>query len=364
MSAVEQVLSVVGARPHFVKAAPLSRALDRAGIAEVLVHTGQHYDRPLSGLLFEQLSLKEPDHHLAIGSGRHGEQTGRMLDALDLLITDVAPDAVVVYGDTNSTLAGALAASKLHVPVAHVEAGLRSFNRRMPEEINRVVCDHLSDWLFAPTRVAVENLAAEGITEGVHEVGDVMADAHALFSAAVDGGPPNVVPGITEAPFALATIHRAGNTDDPARLGALLEALSTVPWPVVLPMHPRTRSAVARHGLTPPGPPLHIIEPVGYIEMLGLLNHATCVLTDSGGLQKEAYLSGTPCITLREETEWVETVDAGWNRLVGNDPQAIEAAVANLPDRRRPRPVLYGDGRAAERIASCLKEGSTCPSKS
>lgn len=343
------VMTVVGARPQFVKAAPLSRALRRR-LHEVLVHTGQHYDPEMSDAFFRELGIPAPDRHLGIGGGGHGRMTGRMLEALEAAMLDEKPDLVLVLGDTNSTLAGALAAAKLQIPVAHVEAGLRSFDRRMPEEVNRVLVDHLSALLFSPTPEGVRNLAAEGISRGVHRVGDVMMDAVLAHSGRARRRRLPV--GQRAGGYYLATLHRQENVDDPARLSAILGALERLPHPVVLPLHPRTRSRIARAKLRS-GPNLRLLPPLGYLDMLGLLSRARAVLTDSGGLQKEAFILGRPCVTLRETTEWVETLRGGANRLVGADPEAIARAVTAI-EARPPRPAArhpYGDGQAARRIA-------------
>jgi UDP-GlcNAc3NAcA epimerase len=347
------VVTVVGARPQFVKAAPLSRALRRR-VREVLVHTGQHYDPEMSQAFFDQLGIPAPDRHLGIGSGSHGAMTGRMLEALEKVVQEVRPGLVIVLGDTNSTLAGALAAAKLDVPVAHVEAGLRSFDRRMPEEINRRLTDHVSRLLFCPTPTAVRNLRAEGIRRGVHRVGDVMMDAvlqnlgHArrLFPSA-----PRPAPGT----YYVATIHRQENVDEAERLVALLGALERLPHPTILPVHPRTRERMKRLGLEPGGA-LRLVPPQGYLAMLLLQRGARAVFTDSGGIQKESFILGTPCVTLRDTTEWVETLKGGANRLVGADPKRILAAARDI-ERRRPRPraaTLYGRGRASEKITEIV----------
>lgn len=349
-----KVLSVVGARPQFMKVAPVARALS-AHHQHRLVHTGQHYDTNMSAVFFEELDLPRPDFDLNIGSGSHAAQTAAMLAALEEIILTERPDRVLVYGDTNSTLAGALAASKLNVPLGHVEAGLRSFNRRMPEEINRVVADHVSDLLFCPSAVAVAHLRAEGITNGVHEVGDVMADAlPSLAERARQRSSVLTELQLTPGGFVLATIHRAENTDDPERLAAIIAAVNSIEEPIVLPLHPRTRKMLASAATTF-GPRVTVIDPVGYLDLLQLLQHARLVLTDSGGLQKEAYWLGVPCVTVRGETEWVETVAAGWNVLAGSDRDRIVYAVRGL---RPPaaRPALYGDGRASARIVAQLEE--------
>jgi UDP-GlcNAc3NAcA epimerase len=347
-----QILTVVGARPQFIKAASVSRALRRAH-TECLVHTGQHYDDNMSALFFRQLGLPDPDHHLGIGSGPHGSQTGRMMEAIEQLLLERHPDWVLVYGDTNSTLAGALAASKLHIPVAHVEAGLRSFNRTMPEEINRVVTDHLSSLLFCPSEEAVRNLKSEGIREGVHDVGDVMADSLRLAAAAArDNGSPVDQLGLARGSYVLVTVHRAENTDSPARLDAILDALNSLSIPVVFPMHPRTRSVLSTSKWQP-GPHVHVMEPQGYLDIVALAANARVICTDSGGLQKEAYWLERPCVTLRTETEWVETVSNGWNVLAPPTTANIADLImhATAPNTRPP---LYGEGGASERIAEII----------
>jgi UDP-GlcNAc3NAcA epimerase len=353
-----KVLSVVGARPQFIKAAPVSRAL-RQVAREVLVHTGQHYDYGMSAIFFQELDLPEPDYNLAVGSGSHGWQTGQMLMRIEEVLKAEQPDWVLVYGDTNSTLAGALAALKLHLPIAHVEAGLRSFNRDMPEEHNRVLTDHAADLLLCPTQTAMKNLSREGIVQGAYLVGDVMYDAvlHNLEVAEQRSEILNRL-NLSTGAYALATVHRAGNTDDPARLHAIMDALTQIEDPVVFPVHPRTHQRLAELGLPTPAsrfPNLRLIEPVGYLDMLVLEKHAGLVLTDSGGVQKEAFFFAVPCLTLRQETEWIETVDAGWNQLVGTDPSAILLAAREFKPEGSP-PLLFGDGHAATRIALCLVE--------
>jgi len=346
------ILTVVGARPQFVKAAPLSRALRRR-FREVLVHTGQHYDAEMSDRFFEELRIPRPDVHLGIRSGSHGAMTGRMLEALERVMAEIRPDAVVVLGDTNSTLAGALAAAKLHLPVAHVEAGLRSFDPRMPGEVNRRLTDHVSSLLLCPTSTAVRNLRKEGITRGVHRVGDVMMDA--VRQNLARSRRARRARELTKHSYYLATIHRQENTDDGERLAALVGALERLPHPVVLPLHPRTRERLARMGRKPGGA-VRVTKPVSYLEMLVLESRARAILTDSGGVQKEAFILGTPCITLRDTTEWVETVSAGANRLVGVDPVLVLRAVRAF-ERRRPRwsaARVYGDGHASEAIALVL----------
>jgi UDP-N-acetylglucosamine 2-epimerase len=336
-----------------VKAAAFSRAVRRAH-HEVLVHTGQHYDAAMSDVFFAELALPAPDHHLGVGSGSHGAQTAQMLERLEAVMAAEAPERVIVFGDTNSTLAGALAAAKLGVPVAHVEAGLRSFVRDMPEEINRIVADHVSSYLFAPTRTAVDNLAREGLTRGVTLTGDIMYDAllaHAPLAAQKSRILDELA--LERGAYALATVHRAANTDDPARLSSIAGALSALELPVVLPLHPRTRAALAQHGVATGGG-LRVVDPVGYLDMLALEQSARVVLTDSGGVQKEAYLLAVPCVTLRDETEWPETLAGGWNVLAGDDRERILAAAS----RERPAgaPALaFGDGRAAEVMVGALR---------
>ncbi len=345
-----RILTVIGARPQFIKAQPTSLALRAAGVDEIVVHTGQHYDESMSGRFFTELGLAAPHVNLGIGSGPHGDQTGRMLAALERELLTHRPDWLLVYGDTNSTLAAALAAAKLHVPVAHVEAGLRSFDRRMPEETNRVLTDHVSARLFCPSPNAAQNLAREGIVAGVEIVGDVMFDALRHFSPLAESR-SRILASLGLAPrrYHLATIHRAENTADAPRLRALFATLATLDRPTVLPLHPRTRALLAASGGLPASPALHLIEPVGYLDMLALTRHADAVLTDSGGLQKEAYWLGTRCVTLREQTEWTETLAGRWNQLTGTDAARIRAALAAPPaGERDPH---YGHGDAAIRIA-------------
>ncbi len=360
-----RILTVIGARPQFIKAAVVSRALrDEADMAEVLLHTGQHYDPMLSAVFFRELELPEPAYCLNIGSGAHGAQTGRMLEAIEPVLCAASPDWVLVYGDTNSTLAGALAAAKLHIPVAHMEAGLRSFNRRMPEELNRILTDHAADLLFAPTETAVAHLRREGIAGArVALIGDVMYDAARHFGA-IAARDSRILAQLALAPgaYVLATMHRAENTDDPERLRAIFAGLTAVASEatVLLPLHPRTRKcleaanlldAAARH--------LRLIEPVGYLDMVMLERSARLIVTDSGGVQKEAFFHGVPCVTLRDETEWTELVACGWNRLL--PPVSAEAVCDGLlaalvaPPPPPPPAGLYGGGRAAARVAPCLR---------
>jgi UDP-GlcNAc3NAcA epimerase len=350
-----KIVTVVGARPQFIKAAAVSRVLSESGIDEILVHTGQHYDAEMSDVFFEQMGIPEPAHHLGVGGGLHGAMTGRQLEKIEDVLVLEKPDWVLVYGDTNSTLAGALAAAKLHIPVAHVEAGLRSFNRRMPEEINRILTDHLSALLFAPTDAAIANLAREGILGGhVRRVGDVMLDATLFYK------PRALEPewfgalGVGRKEYVLCTIHRAENTDDPCRLESIIEGLSACGLPVVFPAHPRTRRALEAGSATV-GRNIHMVPPVGYLQMTWLEMHAKVVATDSGGVQKEAYFHRKPCVTLRDETEWVELVEHGFNTVAGADAARIAGAIgsAEFPDRD---PSLYGSGRSADAICRSLRD--------
>lgn len=361
-----ELITVVGARPQFIKAAAVSRAISATWktsqpIRERILHTGQHYDAAMSARFFSELGIASPAFALGIGGGSHGANTGRMLEAIEAVLLAESPDAVMVYGDTDSTLAGALAASKLAIPVLHVEAGLRSFNRRQPEEQNRVLTDHLAERCFAPTPTAVGHLQREGIApERIVRCGDVMADAARIFGAQAEAQATDLLAplALPSDPFLLATLHRAENTDAPQRLAAILTALSTAPWPVLLPLHPRTRACIRRHGLEPLLDSMHIREPQGFQTMLLLTRRAALVITDSGGLQKEAYLQGTPCVTVRRETEWVELLACGWNRLADPaDPTAMQQAIAQQLgfDRGQPRPLLYGDGHAAEAIVAHLQ---------
>ncbi len=346
-----RILSIVGNRPQFIKSAPLSLAL-RNRAEEVVLHTGQHYDHELSQVFFDELGLDPPKHRLEAGSGSHAEQTARMLPGIEAAVVEEKPDIVLVYGDTNSTLAGALAASKLRVPVAHVEAGLRSFDRTMPEELNRVLVDRVSSLLFAPSESAVSNLENEGITEGVHDVGDVMLDANLrLAPIARERSQALELAGVEPGGYALVTVHREANTREPA-LGRIVEGLNALEEPVVFPLHPRTAGAIESLGLQLAGH-VHPRPPAGYLDFAALASQARVILTDSGGVQKEAYWYAVPCVSLRENTEWVETVATGWNRLVGTDPAAI-AAAAREAGPGSDHPPLYGDGHAADLIADVL----------
>lgn len=348
-----RVLTIVGARPQFIKAMPVSRALASAGIDECLVHTGQHYDKAMSDIFFSELELPLPNLNLGIGSGDHGDQTGRMMMALEATVRDLKPDRVMVYGDTNSTLAGALVAVKLAVPVAHVEAGLRSYNRTMPEEINRILADRCADLLFCPTAMAVSYLAREGMESGVHQVGDTMLDALRRMRPIADEKSTILDRLRLDAQaYLLLTLHRPYNVDRPQRLREVLTMLNRHAWPIVFPVHPRTRSAI--RDLVLPSGALRIIEPLGYVDMLKLEANARAIITDSGGIQKEAHMLAVPCLTVRPETEWVETLEAGWNRLVAFDPDAVEDALRTIVRPAGVPPAVFGKGDAAKRIVAVL----------
>jgi len=347
-----KVVSIVGARPQFIKASPISRLL-RQQHTEILVHTGQHYDENMSDVFFEELEIPTPEYHLGVGSASHGAQTGAMLIGIEELLVKEKPDWVLVYGDTNSTLAGALAASKLHFKVAHVEAGLRSFNHEMPEEINRIVADHLSTLLFCPSQTAINNLANEGITQGVHLVGDVMAEALA-FAANKAKTHSDILSqlSLSEGKYLLATVHRAENTDDLIRLRNIVEAFNTIQEPIVFPVHPRTQKEINKLHYSLDDHVL-MLEPLGYLDMVRLEASARVILTDSGGIQKEAYWLGVPCVTLRDETEWVETVETSWNKLTGANSNKIVYTVHNIkPPKYHPN--LYGDVKTASRCVALL----------
>jgi UDP-N-acetylglucosamine 2-epimerase len=370
-----KIVTVVGARPQFIKSAPVSRAIqehnrdkDTPQIEEILVHTGQHYDHNMSQVFFDELQIRKPDHHLGVGSGSHGQMTGAMLQRIEKVLFKEKPDLVLVYGDTNSTLAGALAAAKLCIPIAHVEAGLRSFNGKMPEEINRAVTDRISTLLFCPTDTAVVNLRREGITQGVHNVGDVMYDSF-LFNRGIAEKKSVILSELKleKKSYFLATVHRQENTEDLNRLSKLFAAfqeLATADCPIVIPLHPRTRKLVHEHWSEKHlSPYVRIVAPVSYTDMIALEVHARVILTDSGGMQKEAYFAGVPCVTLREETEWVETLKGGWNLLAGVDPQTIiggcqETRILSSDARLD----AYGDGQARYHIVRLLLSCSRQPS--
>ncbi|MEL4503901.1 UDP-N-acetylglucosamine 2-epimerase (non-hydrolyzing) [Luteococcus sp. H138] len=347
-----RVVSIVGARPQFVKLAPVAKALSAAGIDHKIVHTGQHYDVNMSDSFFIELGIPDPDVHLGVGSGSHGEQTGSMLAQMDAAFEELKPDWVLVYGDTNSTIAGTLAAVKMHIPTAHLEAGLRSFNRRMPEEHNRVMTDHAADLCLAPTEVAMQHLTDEGLKDRAVLVGDVMVDVCFQVRDAVKDRPVTIH-GIKEGDqFILATIHRADNTDDPARLKTILGTLAALPVKTILPVHPRLRAKAAEFGLDIEAGNLVAVDPLAYPDMVNAVVHSVGVVTDSGGLQKEAYLLGAPCTTLRTETEWVETLKDGWNILDPDLTKVGEVAVRERPLAERGTP--YGTGRAAQAVAEAL----------
>ncbi len=361
---MKKILTVVGARPQFIKAAAISRVVRQEEFSgrmhEILVHTGQHFDANMSEIFFEEMDIPRPDYHLGIGGSSHGKMTGQMLEKLEELYLDLKPDAVLVYGDTNSTLAGALAASKLNIPVAHVEAGLRSYWMRMPEEQNRVLTDHISTWLFCPTLTSIENLRKEGIAEGVHRVGDVMYDVNLFYQNRLmeeaEKGVKRPMGWAETLPqqFILMTVHRAENTDDAVRLGGIMEGLQRLPLPVIWPVHPRTAKVIKELGLEVPAN-VRMVEPVGYFDMLALEMRASLIITDSGGVQKEAYFVKKPCITLRDQTEWVETAADGWNLLAGTDPQRIVSAFEQIITHPpREQQTHYGDGLASRKIIEIL----------
>ena len=358
-----KILTVIGARPQFIKAAALAHAAkERAGVQELLLHTGQHYDPNMSDVFFDELGIPAPAYHLGIGSGPHGAQTGQMLAEIEKVLLQEKPDWLLVYGDTNSTLAGAVAAAKLHIPVAHVEAGLRSFNKRMPEEVNRILTDHVSAALFVPTQTAVQHLSAEGLAgPQVHVVGDVMYDV-ALTMAERAKAHSTVLErlGVQPGGYVLSTIHRAENTDVPQRLAAIVGGLALVAQelPVILPLHPRTRKLAAEQGLDFGG--IQVTDPVGYLDMVRLEQAAAVIATDSGGVQKEAYFYGVPCVTMRDETEWTELVESGRNTLVTpTSAQTVRDEVLAARGRRGEEGQLYGDGQAAGRILDILMQGPT-----
>lgn len=360
-----KILTVVGARPQFIKAAAISRVIQSNyadSIEEVLVHTGQHHDENMSSVFFSELEIPNPRYNLKISGGTHGAMTGKMLEGIESLILSEKPDWVLIYGDTNSTLAAALAAAKQHIPVAHVEAGLRSFNMRMPEEINRIVADRLSTLLLCPTHSSTKNLAQEGLKNGVHMVGDVMYDISLFYrdkakqqSDALDRL------GLKEGGYVLTTCHRAENTDDPVRLASIMEALAIIAKEsaVVLPLHPRTRKLIAQHHLQETLENVKLVDPLPFLDMVRLEQSAKVILTDSGGVQKEAFFYGVPCVTMRDETEWMETVDAGWNTLVGANTDAIIQAFHNSSSKKRDSVSPYGQGNAAELCLEAILQASS-----
>jgi UDP-GlcNAc3NAcA epimerase len=350
-----KVVTIIGARPQFIKAAVVSRKFrERDGVREIIVHTGQHYDANMSDVFFEELDIPKPNYNLGVGGGTHGQNTGRMIEAIEAVLLKEKPDAVLVYGDTDSTLAGTLAAVKLHISVAHVEAGLRSFNRAMPEEVNRKLTDHASEVLFAPTETAVKNLVTEGISgDAVQNVGDVMYDAALYYGENAEQSSRilNTL-GLQKKRYILATLHRQENVDNCTRLSNILQAFEVSDMLVILSLHPRTRKRIQEFNINLPVT-IKLIDPVGYLDMVMLEKHAALIATDSGGVQKEAYFHKVPCITLRDETEWVELVEIGWNTLVGADVQDIQQALKlNYKDPPKWLAELYGDGNAADAIVS------------
>jgi UDP-GlcNAc3NAcA epimerase len=354
---MKRILTIIGARPQFVKAAVLSRLIQtntwNMKFEEVLAHTGQHYDKNMSEIFFDEMKIPKPTFNLEVGSGNHGKMTGEMLIKIERLLLDIRPDYLLVYGDTNSTLAGALAASKLHIPVIHVEAGLRSYNMLMPEEQNRVLTDRISTFLFAPTQDAIDKLKKEGLTKGVYMVGDIMFDAALFYGGKMH---ENIV-GLLKSKFsfdkfALATIHRAENTDNKYRLSQIVEGLGLIPLPIVLPLHPRTKKQLDLFGISVPQN-IFVIEPLGYLSMLELEKNSECIFTDSGGVQKEAYFFGIPCFTLRDETEWIETIEMGWNNLVGADKDNLLNSYLKF-NKPSTLPQLFGDGNSGNKILEIL----------
>lgn len=358
-----KILTIIGARPQFIKAAVLSRLIRteewNGKFTEVLVHTGQHYDQNMSDVFFSEMDIPQPDHNLNIGSGSHGKMTGQMIIKIEELLLVEKPNVVLVYGDTNSTLAGTLAASKLHIPVAHVEAGLRSFWKHMPEEQNRIVTDHLSDLLFCPTETSIANLKNEGILEGVYNVGDIMLDANQYYQEKIGKDVLNKLldasglsMDILNSPFVLATVHRAENTDDTDKLNNIFSALNMLNTNVILPLHPRTKKIIDQCGIHL-NSNIKLIKPIGYLEMLELETRCKCIITDSGGVQKEAYFMKKPCLTLRDQTEWIETEESGWNKIVGTQTQNIIDAYKELikPEKY---PILYGNGTTGASILEKL----------
>jgi UDP-GlcNAc3NAcA epimerase len=363
---MRKIVTVIGARPQFVKAAVLSRLIRsdkwKGKFSEILIHTGQHYDQNMSEVFFNDMEIAIPDYNLNIGSGTHGQMTGQMLIKIEEVLLKEKPDMVLVYGDTNSTLAAALAASKLHIPVTHVEAGLRSFWKHMPEEQNRILTDHISDYLFCPTETAIMNLEKEGITKGVYNVGDIMLEANMFYQEKMQKEKEqgiNRLENIKGLPletiqndFILATVHRAENTDNPEKLKNIIDAFNSIDANIILPLHPRTRKIIAKNGFQL-NSNIKVIEPVGYFEMLELELNCMCIITDSGGVQKEAYFMKKPCITLRDQTEWVETVNSGWNVLTGANKAEILNAFSNLKTPSS-YPALYGTGNTGVRILEHL----------
>lgn len=352
---MKKIVTIAGTRPQLVKIAAVSRVI-RESFEEVLVNTGQHYDYNMAGVFFDELNIPKPDYDLGIGSDTHGRQTGRMMIAVEEVVEKENPDVILVYGDTNSTLAGALIASKLNIPLVHIEAGLRSFNKEMPEEVNRIMTDHVATLLFAPSDLAVTNLASEGITKGVHQVGDVMYDAVLYNMELAEAKHSLENYHLKSKEYILGTIHRADNTDNKKRLKAILNAFASIEEKVFLPLHPRTKSKIEAFGLDSildQATNIEIVKPISYLEMLLLEKHAKAIVTDSGGVQKEAYFAKVPCITLRDQTEWVETIDTGWNQLVNPLEDNLAEALLHLQPGE-PILDLYGDGEAAKKIVSIM----------
>jgi len=349
------IATIVGARPQFIKCAPVSREI-RKHFNEILIHTGQHYDYNMSQSFFDELNIPEPDYNLGIGSDNHGAQTGKMLLELENVLLKIKPDLVMVYGDTNSTLAGTLSAAKLQIPVAHVEAGLRSYNRKMPEEINRIVADKLSKYLFVPTQTAAANLAKEGQTIGVYNVGDVMFDSFLYNLKHINTDEVLEKFQLDSKKYILTTIHRPQNTDDPTILKALIRTLQSLPELVIFPIHPRTRKLMKTHNITVNSQNLKLVEPVSYQEMIVLEKNAKTIITDSGGVQKEAYFAGVPCVVLRGETEWVELVENGWAKLIGSQFDQLQPLLSgSIPLKTLRSDQIFGDGNASQKISDILK---------
>ena len=352
---MHSIATIVGARPQFIKCAPVSREI-RKHFNEILIHTGQHYDYNMSQSFFDELNLPEPDYNLGIGSDNHGAQTGKMLLELENVLLKIKPDLVMVYGDTNSTLAGTLSAAKLQIPVAHVEAGLRSYNRKMPEEINRIVADKLSKYLFVPTQTAAANLAKEGQTIGVYNVGDVMFDSFLYNLKHINTDEVLEKFQLDSKKYILTTIHRPQNTDDPTILKALIRTLQSLPELVIFPIHPRTRKLMKTHNITVNSQNLKLVEPVSYQEMIVLEKNAKTIITDSGGVQKEAYFAGVPCVVLRGETEWVELVENGWAKLIGSQFDQLQPLLSgSIPLKTLRSDQIFGDGNASQKISDILK---------
>ncbi|RLJ90663.1 non-hydrolyzing UDP-N-acetylglucosamine 2-epimerase [Planococcus citreus] len=352
-----KIMTIAGTRPQLVKIGAVSRIL-RESFNEILVNTGQHYDYKMAGVFFDELKIPKPDYDLGVGSDSHGRQTGRMMIALEEVVEKEKPSAILVYGDTNSTLAGAIVAAKLHIPIIHIEAGLRSYNKKMPEELNRILTDHISTLLFTPTENAGDNLKREGIEEGVHQVGDVMYDAVKFNIGLAEEKYKLDDFALEEKGYILGTIHRADNTDNPERLRAILEAFSEVKEIIYLPLHPRTKKMIENSGfqsIVEQSENIRIVEPISYLEMLFLEKNAKAIVTDSGGVQKEAYFAKVPCLTLRDQTEWVETIETGWNQLVNPLEENLSVKISNLTVGE-PIENLYGDGQAAQKITSIIQK--------